>query len=632
MSAYTKILKDYWGYDSFRELQEDIIKSVAAGNDTLGLMPTGGGKSITFQVYSLSVPGICIVVTPLVSLMKDQVEALRAKGIKSLMLHSGMTARELKVAMDNAMWGEYKFLYISPERIQNPKFQSILKSLKVNLICVDEAHCISQWGYDFRPSYLHIAKLRSFFPSAPVLALTATATVKVVEDIQDKLRFRENKVFKMSFVRENLAYIVKYREDKIHYTVNILKRTSGSCIVYVRSRNRCKEISEILEQNGIESTFYHAGLSPDQRNSTQEEWILGKKRAVVATNAFGMGIDKADVRLVIHIDSPSSLEEYFQEAGRAGRDREKAMAILLFSPPDERKLSRSTDEKFPDKEKVAQCYSSLGNYCQLAVGYGLGHIYGFDLTRFSKTYKYSFKNVYNSLNILERAGYIMLQADPNVYTRIYFKCFRDQLFKFNFDNKIIDRTIHYMLRMYTGVFNGYVSINDDIMAKDLKITPEQLYDNIKKLHQEGILDYIPRMNTPALVWLRDRVDNEDVILNKDVFDKRKQDFEQRVQSVLKYAITKDECRSRILVSYFGENNATHCGICDVCLAKKNTKDEFKIREELLNKIKENPLKINDLELNADSDSIIRIIRKMLDEDIIIIKGNVLYPNTHTETL
>ncbi|MFV0345261.1 MAG: ATP-dependent DNA helicase RecQ [Bacteroidales bacterium] len=622
---YKDILQEYWGYESFRELQEEIIKSVADGNDTLGLMPTGGGKSITFQVYSMSVPGICIVVTPLIALMKDQVEALRQRGIKSLMLHSGMTARELKVAMDNAVWGEYKFLYVSPERIQNSRFQAALESMNVNLICVDEAHCISQWGYDFRPPYLHIVKLRTFFPNVPMLALTATATPKVVEDIQDKLKFRRGKVFKMSFVRDNLTYMVRYREDKIQYTVNSLKRTSGSGIIYVRSRKKCEEISETLQQNGIESTYYHAGLNVEQRNIAQEMWLSGKKRVVVATNAFGMGIDKPDVRFVIHIDTPTSLEEYFQEAGRAGRDGKKSTAVLLFSVADERKLNKSADDKFPDKNKIVKCYSSLGNYCRLAVGYGAGRIYGFDIARFSSAYKYQMKTVYNSLNILERAGYLMLQADSNVYTRVYFKCFRDELFRFNFENKLMDRVIHYILRMYTGVFNGYVSINDDVMTKDLKITPEKLYDTIKLLRMQKIMDYIPRMGTPALVWLRDRVEGGDLVLNENVFDNRKQDHEQRIQSVLKYALSKNECRSKVLVSYFGESCATDCGTCDVCTTKSNiSEDRDELLEKILTKLKQKPMKIRDLEFEFNAASVVDIIRDLLDEEVLIIRGDEVY--------
>ncbi|MFV0482690.1 MAG: ATP-dependent DNA helicase RecQ [Bacteroidales bacterium] len=624
MSIYKEILQEYWGYDNFRELQEDIILSVADGNDTLGLMPTGGGKSITFQVYSLSVPGVCIVITPLIALMKDQVESLRKRGIKSLMLHSGMTARELKVASDNAVWGDYKFLYVSPERIQSSRFKEILESLNVNLICVDEAHCISQWGYNFRPSYLHIGKLRTFFPNIPILALTATATPKVATDIQDKLKFNNDKVFKMSFVRNNISYIVRHREDKIQYTVNVTKKVLGSGIVYVRSRKKCKEISEILEQNGVDSTFYHAGLNVDQRNIAQEVWLTGKKRVIVATNAFGMGIDKSDVRFVIHIDAPSSLEEYFQEAGRAGRDGNKSTSVMLFSATDQRKLKQFTEDKYPAKDKIVKCYSSLGNYCQLAVGTGLGQIYGFDIARFSKIFKYQIKMVYNSLNILEQAGYLMLQSDSNVYTKVYFRCFRDELFKLHFSNQITNAVVHYILRMYSGVFNGYVPINDDIMVKDLKITHQKLYDSIKYLRTLRIIDYIPRLRSPALVWLRDREEDTNVVLGKEVFDNRKEDQEQRCQSIIKYATQNNECRSKVLVSYFGEEKSTDCGHCDVCNKKNTQVDKNELRTLIINELSKRPIKIKDVEFEFNSTIAIDIVRDLLDEEALVIKGDEVH--------
>jgi ATP-dependent DNA helicase RecQ len=585
---YLKILQQYWGYAGFRPMQLEIIESVAQNKDTLALLPTGGGKSVIFQVYGLSVPGICLVITPLIALMKDQVENLRRRGIKALSLHSGMSNMELKIAIDNAKWGDYKFLYVSPERLISERFKESLRSMKINLIAVDEAHCISQWGYDFRPSYLRIAETRSLFPGVPVMALTATATPKVVADIQEKLNFSGPNVLSVSFTRSNLAYIVREKEDKYGYLIKTIQKAKGTGIVYARNRKATREISNLLAKNSIVADYYHAGLNSETRNRKQDEWINGKTRVIVATNAFGMGIDKPDVRFVIHIDPPDSLEAYFQEAGRAGRDGKKSVAVMLYNNADKLKLKKHISQTFPPQEYIKRVYEALGNYLKIAVGFGKNQIYDFPLALFAETYKLQLTQVYHSLKILQRQGYIEFTEEVETPSRIYFMVNRDELYKFQVANELFDNFLKLLLRSYTGLFNGYVTIDEALLAKRAATTPEVIINYLKHLRSNKIVDYIPRKKTPYILFTRERIAPGKLSFSKENYDMRKTDYQQRINAVIHYASTSSRCRSQILLEYFGENDSVRCGICDVCQSKNQlglSKFEFdnlaeKIRDEL----------------------------------------------------
>ena len=545
MTDFKKILIRYWGYADFRPLQLEIIQSVASGKDTLGLMPTGGGKSITFQVYSLSKEGICIVVTPLIALMKDQVENLNKKGIKALAIHSGMSAMEIKITLDNAVWGDYKFLYVSPERLHSERFTERLKQMNVNLIAIDEAHCISQWGYDFRPSYLNIVQLRNILPETVFLALTATATPRVTDDIQEKLGFNTKNVLKMSFQRENLSYLVRNKENKITYILNTLQKVKGSGIIYVRSRRGTREISDELRKNKISADFYHAGLSNYARAQKQDDWISGKTRVIVATNAFGMGIDKASVRFVIHFDPTDSLEAYYQEAGRAGRDGKKAAAVLLFNNADKAKLKKHVSVAFPEIGNIKKIYHSLCNYLQVAEGFGKSQVFEFSLQNFAQAFKFQQSMVYSALKILQRQGYLEFTDEVDNPSRIYFSVSRDDLYKYQVANSNFDGFIKLLLRSYTGLFTGYVKIDEELLAKRAGINQEQLYNYLKHLRKSKIIDYIPRNRTPYIFFSKERVHIDRLKIEKENYDFRKKDFWERIQSVLKYAETNTQCRSQI---------------------------------------------------------------------------------------
>ncbi|MCF8362061.1 MAG: RecQ family ATP-dependent DNA helicase [Prolixibacteraceae bacterium] len=564
LSEFTEILKKYWGYQSFRFLQEDIIQSVAAGNDTLGLLPTGGGKSIIFQVFALSRPGLCVVVTPLIALMKDQVENLKRRGIKAQAIYSGMTREEIKVAYDNVTWGDYKFLYLSPERLMTGRFQERLENLSINLIAVDEAHCISQWGYDFRPSYLKIAELRQLIPDAPVLALTATATPKVVDDIQEKLQFKKKHVLQKSFKRENLIYKVREEENKTGFLARSLKNAKGSGIIYTRSRKKTKEIAEMLQKAGVSSTHYHAGLSSESRNLRQEGWLKGTYRIMVATNAFGMGIDKPDVRYVVHADVPDSIEAYFQEAGRAGRDGKKAVALLLYNNSDKVKLKKGLTNKFPATDMIKRTYEALGNYLQVATGYGKGMTYDFDLIDFAKKFRFSFVHALSALKILEQDGYLQLTDELNRPSMVHFRVTRDDLYRYQVANSHFDAFVKLLLRSYTGMFTEYRPINETLLAKRANTKVEVIYKYLNTLDTQKIIHYIPQTDTPYIVFLQERVDVSRLKISKENYTERKQNYEEQVEAVLHYASSNLQCRSVLLLNYFGEKNATRCGECDVC--------------------------------------------------------------------
>ena len=565
MTDYKSILKQYWGYEDFRGIQEEIIASIGKGEDTLGLMPTGGGKSVTFQVPALAKPGLCLVITPLIALMKDQVQHLRARGIKAVAVYSGMTREEIIVALENCIFGDYKFLYISPERLDTEVFQAKLRSMKVSMITVDESHCISQWGYDFRPAYLKIADVRKLLPGVPVLALTATATPEVVKDIQLRLAFRRENVFRMSFERKNLAYIVRRTEDKAGELIHILSQVAGSAIVYTRNRKRTKEVSLFLNQHGISATFYHAGLDNDTKDQRQKGWQDGTFRVMVATNAFGMGIDKPDVRLVIHIDFPDSPEAYFQEAGRAGRDGQKAYAVLLYAQADKTILKKRIGDTFPEKDYIRQVYEHINYYYQMAMGDGRGCTFAFNIDEFCQNFKHFPVRVDSALKILTRAGYLEYTDEQDNTSRLIFTLKRDELYRINENNPDTEHLLRVILRSYTGVFSDYAYISEEILARRSGLTRQQVYDTLILLTKRHVLHYIPGKKTPYIIYTRERQNT--VVLSKEVYEDRKDSYEKRIHAMLDYAESDGKCRSRMLLRYFGEKNGHNCGQCDVCLEK-----------------------------------------------------------------
>lgn len=622
MEKFLQILSKHWGYPGFRPLQLEIIESVAAGKDTLGLMPTGGGKSITFQVVSLSKPGMCLVITPLIALMKDQVENLNRKGIKALAIHSGMSKREIKITLDNAVWGDYKFLYISPERLTSENFLERLRQMNINLLTVDEAHCISQWGYDFRPSYLEIAEVRKELPEVPVLALTATATPKVADDIQEKLLFKKKNLQKMSFQRENLSYLVRQVEDKNGYLLKTLNKVKGSGIIYVRSRKHTREIADELRKNKISADYYHAGLSNLIRNKRQDDWVKGDTRVIVATNAFGMGIDKPDVRFVIHIDPPDSLEAYYQEAGRAGRDGKKSAAVLLYNNADKVKLKKHVSTAFPEITNIKRIYEALCNYFQVAVGFGKGQTFEFHLQAFAQAYKFQQAMVYNSLKILQREGYLEFTEEVDNPSRVAFIVSRDELYKFQVANAVYDDFIKLILRSYTGLFSGYVAIDEELLGKRAGLDQDTVYNFLKHLRKSNMIDYVPRSQSPFIYFSKERIALDRLKISKENYDVRKQDFSDRIGSVIHYAGSSDTCRSQILLNYFGEDDAAPCGICDVCQNMDRLEIsafEFKDIGKRIQQILAKPCKLEDLvfRLKGDDAKMRKILKWYLDNQKII---------------
>ncbi|AGB28156.1 ATP-dependent DNA helicase, RecQ family [Prevotella dentalis DSM 3688] len=563
---YQRILREYWGYDNFRGIQHDIIRSIGAGNDTLGLMPTGGGKSITFQVPALAQEGVCLVVTPLIALMKDQVQHLRTKGIVASAIYSSMSRAEIVKTLENCILGDVKFLYVSPERLSSTIFLEKLKRIRVSFITVDEAHCISQWGYDFRPSYLQIADIRRLKPEAPVLALTATATPQVADDIQQRLSFRHPNVFRMSFERRNLAYVVREATDKEAELARILTAVQGSAIVYVRSRRRCKDISALLEQQGLSPTFYHAGLEPATKDERQRLWQQGAKRVIVATNAFGMGIDKPDVRLVVHVDCPDSIEAYFQEAGRAGRDGQTAYAVLLWNNSDRRKLCKRIDDNFPPKDYIRDVYEHLAYYYVIGTGSGGGHTFSFEIDKFCHTYKYFPLTVDAALRLLQSAGLIAYETDPDAAARLMFLLRRNELYRLEETSPDEDAVITAVLRNYGSLFTDYGYIDEALIAQQAGLGRERTYQVLRGLDHKHILSFIPQRKTPFITYLRDRVDRDDVVIPPSVYEDRKTQFTKRIDAMMEYATNDSVCRSRQLLRYFGETGSHDCGACDVCRA------------------------------------------------------------------
>ena len=564
---YQEILRTYWGYPDFRGIQREIIESIAGGKDTLGLMPTGGGKSITFQVPALSQKGVCIVVTPLIALMKDQVQHLKERGILAEAIYTGLSRSEIIRILENCIFGDIKFLYVSPERLASEIFQTKLRHIKVSFITVDEAHCISQWGYDFRPSYLEISKIREMKPEAPILALTATATPSVVDDIQQQLRFAQPNVYKMSFARKNLAYVVRETTDKYKEILHILECTQGSAIIYTRSRKRTKDTAQLLNQQNIPATFYHAGLEPDVKDCRQKEWQTDKIRVMVATNAFGMGIDKPDVRMVIHLDCPDSLEAYFQEAGRAGRDGLKSYAVLLYNTADEPKLKNRIADNFPEKEYIKDVYEHLAYFFQVAVGSGMGCTFMFDIARFCVTYKFFPTHVDAALRLLERSGYIHYEDNPDGKPRVKFNISRNDLYLLENLSHKEDTVITALLRNYGGLFTDYCYIDESLMERTTELNKQQIYMVLKNLSARHIISFIPRRKDPYITYIRDRVDGFKVVIPTSVWEARREQFANRIESILQYAKNDSMCRSRQLLYYFGEETSGKdcCGICDVCV-------------------------------------------------------------------
>ncbi len=583
---YREILKQFWGYESFRGIQEEIIESIGSGRDTLGLMPTGGGKSVTFQVPALTQPGLCLVITPLIALMKDQVINLKNRGIKATAIYSGMTREEILVALENCIFGDYKFLYISPERLTTDIFQVKLKKMKVSFITVDESHCISQWGYDFRPAYLKISEIRKILPGIPVLALTATATPKVVKDIQEKLEFKTENVFRMSFERKNLIYVVRTTENKEGELIHILQNVQGSAIVYTRNRKGTKEIAEMLNVKGITAFYYHAGLSNSEKDFRQKSWQKGETRVMVATNAFGMGIDKSDVRIVVHIEMPDSPEAYFQEAGRAGRDGKIAYAVLLYSKGDKRKLNKRIADSYPDKDYIHMVYEHLCYYYQMALGDGFECCYEFNLDEFCRTFKHFPVQADSALKILTRAGYIDYTEEQDNTSRIMFLLRRDELYLLREQDEETDRLLQILLRSYTGLFSDYVYIEESLLARRSGLTPQRVYEILKNLSQGRILHYIPRKRTPYITFTQQRIETKKILLTHEVYEDRKEEYSKRINAMTNYAENTQECRSKLLLTYFGEKNCHDCLRCDNCLKKTSSKMKNSELEEIKKQIRQ----------------------------------------------
>ena len=623
LDRYRQVLTRYWGYTAFRPLQADIIASVAEGRDTLALMPTGGGKSITFQVPAMVHDGICLVVTPLIALMKDQVARLNSMEIKTAAIHSGMTREEIEISLDNCIYGDYKFLYISPERIGTPLFRARAGRLNVSLVAIDEAHCISQWGYDFRPSYLRIADLRDLLPSeVPFLALTATATPRVAEDVMDKLRFREKNMLKTSFERKNISYLVRDVEDKPAYLIKTLNKVKGSGIIYVRSRKKTREIAEMLVSKGISADFYHAGLKHEIRDRKQAEWTSGARRVIVATNAFGMGIDKADVRFVIHWDIPESVESYFQESGRAGRDGKPSWAVLLYNEGDKSRLRDSVNNKFPPTEKIKDVYEALCNYLQITIGSGKGGVYDFNMADFLMKYRLPVNETYNSLVLLQREGYVEFTEEINNPSRVHFVVGRDDLYRFQVANETYDSFIKMLLRSYSGMFTEFTAISEEMLAKKSGLPRDNIYQMLVRLSSSNIIRYIPGKKTPLIIFTEERLDRKGLLISPENYLHVREKYISRLESMMEYVESSTKCRSVILLDYFGEESE-RCGKCDTCRERNelemSTYEFDLILDQLKSLVTQGEMTMEDLvsQIEYPSDKVVKVIRWLLDHNKII---------------
>lgn len=633
---YQRVLREYFGYDTFRSIQEDIIRSIGSGRDTLGLMPTGGGKSITFQVPALAMPGTCIVITPLIALMKDQVVKLRERGIKATAIYSGMSRDSIVAALDNCILGEYKFLYISPERLSSDIFLTKLRRMQVSFITIDESHCISQWGYDFRPSYLAIADIRKQLPDIPILALTATATPEVVKDIQQRLQFRKENVFRMSFERKNLNYIVRHTENKEAEMLHILSSVQGSAIVYVRNRDKTREIARLLNDHGISAAFYHAGIDSRDKDKRQQQWTMGATRVMVATNAFGMGIDKPDVRMVIHYEMPDSPEAYYQEAGRAGRDGLTAYAVLLYTPDDKRKLSRRVSDNYPDKEFIRGIYERLGYYYQMAVGDGEGCHYDFDLHEFCRAYHLPLVQTESALRLLTQAGYIHYEEEEEHTSRLRFTVQRDELYRRRDDSDNTDTLIRTLLRHYSGVFSDYVFIDEKFISEMSGIDLEPLYEALLGLGRARVIHYIPRRTCPSVTFTRKRVDTDRVVITPAIYEERKESYAQRIEAMKEYTLSENQCRSRMLLRYFGEHAAPLCQVCDNCRKHRHIPlselHYHAYREMLFHLLSDGePHSVEELRtLSIDDTQLKPFLQHLIEEEAIVLQDGMVKKRTQKE--
>jgi len=619
-----QILLKYWGYASFRPLQEDIIESVLAGKDTLALLPTGGGKSITFQVPALAREGLCLVVSPLIALMKDQVDRLRSMGIPAAALHSGMYPEEMDRVISNAKYGNTKLLYVSPERLVTTNMRLGLEQMKVNLIAVDEAHCISQWGYDFRPPYLQIAEIRAYLPGIPVLALTATATPQVMTDIQEKLKFKNGQVFQRTFERENLTYVVIRDEDKLNRLLRIARKLNGSGVVYVRNRKQTREIAMFLKKQGVSADFYHAGLDQKTRSDRQQSWTLGKTSVIVSTNAFGMGIDKPDVRFVVHLDLPNCIEAYFQEAGRGGRDGKPAWAVLLLEKADILNARHQLEQEYPELSMIRSVYQALGNYYQLPVGTGKDETFDFDLFRFSAQHGFQPLVAFNSLKFLEKEGYILLSDAVKNPSKIYIKANKEELYRFQVGNEQYDLLIKALLRSYTGIMTDFTEISEQAIGTKLDMTPEQVASALIYLSKNGLLDYLPHSDKPRLSFSTERLDAKDLYISPENYRDRKKEAGERLEAMIHYAESTHKCRSQLLLSYFGETNSKRCGKCDVCIDRNklslNEAEFDQVTDIIKPLLKEKPCSLEQLAEAANpipDDKVIRVVQWLIDSGKII---------------
>ncbi len=606
-----QVLAKYWGYASFRPVQEDIILSVMEGKDTLALLPTGGGKSVCFQVPGLIFEGLTLVVTPLIALMKDQVQNLRKRGITAEAIYSGMSLREIELALNHVIHGSIKFLYLSPERILTQRFLDILPSLNISLIAVDEAHCISQWGYDFRPPYLRIAEIRQYLPGVPVLALTATATRTVVSDIQSKLGFHQHNSFERSFERRNLAYVVFKEENKYERLLRIVNRVPGSAIIYVRNRRKTREISDFLLKNKVNADFYHAGLTSGEREKKQDAWKSGKKRIIVSTNAFGMGIDKPDVRLVVHLDLPESIEAYFQEAGRAGRDEMKAYAVLLYEEADILDARHNLELSYPATDLIRQIYQSLGNYFQLSVGSGRDMAFDFEISDFSHQYNLKPVTAYNALKFIEKEGFIVMNEAVDAPSRILLNIRKEDLYRFQVENARFDPLIKTILRSYGGIFTEPTVISEAELARRLSTSPEEIINALKYLMEREVLIYLPRKNKPQLTFSSELIRAADLRISPENYAERKKDAGRRLESMIEYVSASKNCRSKMLIGYFGQTDTRRCGICDVCLNRNRAGLSELDFNHIVTVIK--PLLKN---LNLSMESLIGACHNISDEKVI----------------
>jgi len=628
---YRETLARYWGFTSFRPLQEEIIEAVISGKDAVGLLPTGGGKSVTYQIPPVAGEGLCLVITPLIALMKDQVARLKTLNIKAMAIHSGMAREEVEIALDNVLYGDYRLLYVSPERLQTPLFRARLPRFNFTLVAVDEAHCISQWGYDFRPSYLHIAEIRDMMSEeVPFLALTATATPRVVDDIVSRLKMKNPKVLRTSFRRPNITYVVREVEDKSYYVLRSLKKEQGCGIIYVNSRKRSKEVAELLVANNIKADFYHAGLPQEMRDRKQNAWSTGEIRVIVATNAFGMGIDKADVRFVIHWDCPDSIEAYYQESGRAGRDGKPSFAVLLWSQDEKRKLADSVRIKFPPVERIKDIYDAIGNFYQLPVGSGKNGVHDFDLWKFVTAFRFSVTETYNSLNFLQKEGYLEFTDEINNPSRVHFVVSRDDLYKFQVANEEYDRFIKLLLRTYSGMFSEFVPINEEALASRSGLTREAIYQYLLRLSSQGIIHFIPGKKSPLVIFTEERLDRSHLHISPELYLKVKENYIERVSKITEYADNKTRCRPAFLTAYFGEENG-RCGLCDTCQERNElelSKYEFDIIiEKIKELVGENPMRPEDLEAQMElpQEKSIKVIRWLLDHE------KLVYDNEHKLT-